>query len=256
MRFASLRAIDSRPLTRAVLAGRAFPLRGLGVSAVLGAALFASGQASADAPATPAPIAPAAAPAAPAPDLSRFAQGRALKSNVVPAGKSERYGRAEILVGAPIEEVRREITAYNAYRELAPDKFSRSRVIAKENNETDVYMQVPIMGGIVVLWQVMRFGPVTPIAKDLERLEGRYVRGNLRASNVVYEVTRVDARRTILRMDLLVMPNMAVPQSAVDEELRDAAATATEGMRDRAERRSRAPSEVASAAAAPAPPPR
>lgn len=251
-RFAFSSAPSSTSSVRVRVAREGIGLRAAAACAALGVALLASGQAAAEGQPTAAPV---PAPASP-PDLSRFAQGRALKSNVVPPGKTERYGRAEILVNAPLEEVRREITAYNAYRELAPDKFNRSRVIAKENNETDVYMQVPIMGGIVVLWQVMRFGPVTPVSKDVERLEGRYVRGNLRASNVLYEVTRVDARRTILRMDLLVMPNMAVPQAAVDEELRDAAATATEGMRDRAERRSRAPSEVASAAPAPAAPPK
>ena len=191
---------------------------------------------------------------APTPDVSRFASGRAVKSNVVPIGKTERYGHAEVLVMAPIEAVRHEVTSYNGYRDLAPDKFSRSRIIAKENNETDVYMQVPVMGGLVVLWQVMRFSPIVAVSAGVERLEGRYVRGNLKNAGVVYTLTQVDPRRTILKMDLLVLPNMAVPQSVVDEELRDAAATATEAMRDKAERRSRpSPAEVASAQPAPRP---
>jgi hypothetical protein len=179
-------------------------------------------------------------------DLSKFSSGRALKSNVVPPGKSVRYGRAEILVTAPLELVRREVTAYNRYRELAPDKFNRSRIIAKENGQTDVYMQVPILGGMLVLWQVMRFGPVTPAGPGAERIEGSYVRGNLKTANVVYTLTSIDARRTVLRMDLLVLPNMTAPQSVVDEELRDAAATAIEGMRDRAERQAAPPAAVAS----------
>ncbi len=183
-------------------------------------------------------------------DLSKFSGGRALKSNVVPPGKATRYGRAEILVTAPLELVRREVTAYNRYRELAPDKFNRSRIIAKENGQTDVYMQVPILGGMLVLWQVMRFGPVTPTGPGAERLEGSYVRGNLKTANVIYTLTSVDARRTILRMDLLVLPNMTAPQSVVDEELRDAAATAVEGMRDRAERQAAPPAAVASSAPA------
>ncbi len=183
-------------------------------------------------------------------DLTRFSSGRALKSNVVPPGKDTRYGRAELLVTAPLELVRHEVTAYNRYRELAPDKFNRSRIIAKENGLTDVYMQVPILGGMLVLWQVMRFGPVTSAGPGAERVEGSYVRGNLKASNVIYTLTSVDARRTILRMDLLVLPNMTAPQSVVDEELRDAAATAIEGMRDRAERQAAPPAAVASSAPA------
>jgi len=211
------------------------------VAASLGA-LGWEGSARADGPAAPPPSV----------DVTRFASGRALKSNVVPPGKSERYGRAEILVNAPIEAVRHEITSYKSYAELAPDRFNRSKIIAKENNETDVYMQVPVMGGLVVLWQVMRFSPVVGVGTGVERHEGRYVRGNLKSASVLYTLTQVDARRTVLRMDLLVLPNMVVPQSVMDEELRDAAATATEGLRDRAERRSRpTPAEVASASPAP-----
>jgi hypothetical protein len=181
-------------------------------------------------------------------EVARFANARTLKSNVVPPGKTERYGRAEVLVAAPIEAVRHEVTSYKGYAELAPDKFNRSKIIAKENGETDVYMQVPVLGGLVVLWQVMRFSPVQGIGTGIEHHEGRYVRGNLKNASVLYTLTKVDDKRTILRMDLLVLPNMAVPQAVIDEELRDAAAVAAEGMRDRAERKSRpSPAEIASA---------
>lgn len=236
---------------RSLLSGRTLLLVTLVATSVVGAS---PRNAHADpTPATPpTPPTPATPPTL---DLSRFANGHSvLKSNVVPPGKSERYGRAEVLVVAPIEAVRHEVTAYNGYRELAPDKFSRSRIIAKENNETDVYMQVPVMGGLVVLWQVMRFSPVIGVGSGVERHEGRYVRGNLKAASVLYTLTEVDPRRTILKMDLLVLPNMAVPQSVLDEELRDAAATAAEAMRARAERHAQ-PSPAAVASAQPAPPP-
>ncbi|MBK8217466.1 MAG: hypothetical protein IPK71_27380 [Myxococcales bacterium] len=191
---------------------------------------------------------PAAARADGASEVARFASVRTIKSNVVPPGKAERYGRAEVLVAAPIEAVRHEVTSYKGYAELAPDKFNRSKIIAKENGETDVYMQVPVLGGLVVLWQVMRFSPVQGVGTGVEHHEGRYVRGNLKNASVLYTLTKVDDKRTILRMDLLVLPNMAVPQAVLDEELRDAAAVAAEGMRDRAERKSRpSPAEIASA---------
>lgn len=191
---------------------------------------------------------PSVARADGAAEVARFANVRTIKSNVVPPGKAERYGRAEVLVAAPIEAVRHEVTSYKGYAELAPDKFNRSKIIAKENGETDVYMQVPVLGGLVVLWQVMRFSPVQGVGTGVEHHEGRYVRGNLKNASVLYTLTKVDDKRTILRMDLLVLPNMAVPQAVLDEELRDAAAVAAEGMRDRAERKSRpSPAEIASA---------
>lgn len=223
---------------RSFLPGRTLLVVTLAASALVSQAGPFEAMARADSPA------PASPP--PALDLARFASSRVLKSNAVPPGKADRYGRAELLIAAPIAAVRHEVTSYNGYRELAPDKFNRSRIIAKENGETDVYMQVPVMGGIVVLWQVMRFAPVVGIGSAVERLEGRYVRGNLKNASVLYTLTAVDAHRTVLRMDLLVLPNMAVPQSVLDEELRDAAGTAAEAMRDRAEHRARAnPAEVA-----------
>ena len=224
---------------RSFLPGRTLLVVTLAAAALVSQAGPFETTARADSPA-PAPQAP------PASDLARFASGHVLKSNAVPPGKADRYGRAELLIAAPIDAVRHEVTSYNGYRELAPDKFNRSRIIAKENGETDVYMQVPVLGGVVVLWQVMRFAPVVGVGSAVERLEGRYVRGNLKNASVLYTLTAVDARRTVLRMDLLVLPNMAVPQSVLDEELRDAAGTAAEAMRDRAEHRTRAnPAEVA-----------
>lgn len=233
----ALPALHAPPRRRHTRAARALRIAGLALAV---AAAWAPGS----------PLERVASATEPL-DLTKFSSGVALKSNVVPPGKLARYGRAEILVAAPLEFVRREITAYNRYRDLAPDKFNRSRIIAKEHGQTDVYMQVPVLGGLLVLWQVMRFGPVTPAGPNTERLEGAYVRGNLKTANVIYTLTSVDARRTVLRMDLLVLPNMAAPQSAIDEELRDAAGTAIEGMRARAEGQASPPAAVASSAPAP-----
>ncbi|HEY2516865.1 MAG TPA: hypothetical protein VGI39_38605, partial [Polyangiaceae bacterium] len=181
-----------------------------------------------------------AAPAAaievpPRPDpteLARLADGQSQRSNWQPPGMTERYGHAEVLVHAPIATVHRAVQNYGRYKELVPSKFNNAHVVAKEGDATDVYMQVPIMHGLLTLWQVMRFRDLGPLAPGWAMVEGWYLRGNLKAGNVAWTLHAVDPEFTVLKVDLLILPNVPAPQGMIDEELRDAAAQAVEGIRD------------------------
>ena len=55
-----------------------------------------------------------------------------------------------------LAKVREKSTDFSHYKEFVPHKFQNARVIAKENGNTDLYMQVPVMRGMVTLWQVLR----------------------------------------------------------------------------------------------------
>lgn len=196
---------------------------------------------------------PARADAPPAPDaeIAKLLEARgSLKWNHVPLARGDRYGHAEVLVAAPLAKVRSEVTAYGTYKTLVPRKFNNARVVGKTKAGTDVYMQVPVLKGMITLWQVMRFGQVRRVADGVEQLEGTYVDGNVRTAHVVFTLRRVDAATTQLKMDLLIAPTFAAPQSALDEELRDAAMQAVDALRDRAQP---APGPVLSLAAAAAP---
>jgi len=167
--------------------------------------------------------------------LDRLASaGHSLKWNLVPAGRSERFGHAEVLIAAPIAAVRAQVTDYGHYKDLAPDKFKTARVIAKEAPNTDVYFALPIMHGMVNLWYVTRFGPPRA-APGAEVVEGKYVRGNIKDMSIVMTMRPVDEHFTILSCDLLVVPNVPAPQAAIDEELRDAAMQAVDAIHDRAQ---------------------
>lgn len=170
------------------------------------------------------------------PEAARIATaGHSLKWNWTPPGKSQRYGHAEVLVNAPLAAVRAAITNYGRYKDLVPDKFHNARVIAKQNGNTDVYMQVPIMHGMMTLWDVVRFGPVKVVAPGAEVLEGNLVKGNVRDMNAIWMARSLDENWTLLKFDLLLLPNLPAPQSAVDEELRDAALQAVDAIHDRAQ---------------------
>jgi hypothetical protein len=168
-------------------------------------------------------------------DVQRLANGVAQKTNLQIAGTSDRYGRAEVLVHAPIAVVHKAVMDYGRYKELASDKFHNTRIIGKEDGGTDVYMQLPIMHGMVTLWQVMRFRDIKPLARGWAIVEGWFVKGNLKGSNAAWTMHAVNDDYTMLRFDLLLSLNIPAPQSAVDEELRDAAEQAVNAIRDRAQ---------------------
>ena len=161
------------------------------------------------------------------------AAGHALKSNVTLGGKS--YGHAVSMINAPLAAVRKELTAYGQYKTLAPDKFSNVRVVAKEGATTDVYMQVPIMHGLVNLWQVLRFGAPQQVSPGVEVLEGKLVKGNVKDANIVFTMRALDENFTVLTCDLLIVPSVPAPQAAIDEELRDSALKAVDALHTRAQ---------------------
>lgn len=163
------------------------------------------------------------------------AAGRTLKWNYVRQGKGVRYGYAEALVQAPASNVRTHMMDYAHYKDLSGGKFKTSRMIAKEGQSTDVYFQVPVMHGMITLWYVSRFGPVQTVAPNTERVEGTFVRGNIKDMHLVLTARAVNERFSVISCDLYVKPNLAAPQSAVDEELRDACGDAVEAVRDKAQ---------------------
>lgn len=163
-----------------------------------------------------------------------------VKTNWTPPGETLRFGHAEIWIDAPVADVLRQVRSYANYKDLAPRKFRQSRVIDKDGENTDVYMQVPLINGLIVLWQVMRFGP--PVLKDARTtiVDGKYIRGNLKTARVTFTLRRQGPDQTVLACDLLIALDVPAPQEMVDEELRDAAGDALLGIRDKAQAQVRA----------------
>ena len=168
-------------------------------------------------------------------DAARLsAAGHSLKWNWVPPGKSERCGHAENLIAAPLSAVRAVVTDFPHYKDLVPSKFHNAHVIGKENGSTDLYMQVPVLHGMLTLWDVARFAPLRQVG-GAEVLEGNLVKGNIRAMNLMITMRPLGERWTLIKLDMLLLPNIPAPQSAIDEELRDAALQAVDAIHDRAQ---------------------
>lgn len=154
-----------------------------------------------------------------------------IKTNWTPPGKSERYGHAEGLVSAAPTDVKKRLLDFTHYKELAGPKFKTVRVVGKEPTGTDVYFQLPIMKGLVTIWYVTRFAPARAAASG-DVVEGTFVKGNIAGMHIVLGVQPgPDERTSVMVCDLLLSPGLPAPQSALDEELRDACGDAIQSVR-------------------------
>ena len=159
---------------------------------------------------------------------------RTLAWNAAPSGKSQRYGHAETLVDAPADKLRDTVLDFEHYKDLHK-KLRNARVVGKDANGTDVYMKLPVKVGpfSVDQWSVMRFGPAKSLANGGWLVEGRETKGNMKDGHLAITVRPIDAKHSLLKVDLLLVPSLPAPQSMIDEELRDAALDIANGLKDR-----------------------
>lgn len=151
----------------------------------------------------------------------------------MPPGKSERYGHAEGLIDAPVDRVKAKLQDYSNYKELAGPKFKTVRVVDKQGANTDVYFQLPIMKGLITINYVTRFPKAKPaVGGGGDVVEGTFVKGNIKDMNIAFTVRPgPDDKSAVMVCDLVLLPNVPAPQSALDEELRDACGDAINAVR-------------------------
>jgi hypothetical protein len=170
------------------------------------------------------------------PEVARLLGAKStLKWNRAMGPAGDRYGHAEALVDASADQVARTASDFSHYRELHR-KFKSARVVAKEGDNTDVYMRYPVQIGpmTIELHEVMRFGPVRA-SGAVRVVEGRAVKGDMKQGHAIISVKPVDAKHSLLAVDVLLVPSIPAPQSFIDEELRDGAQDFVNGLKDRAQ---------------------
>ncbi len=201
-------------------------------------AKFSGGHASAQ-PSAPPVNAASQAPKDGGPDKERErleAANGVVKTNLVPPGKSDRYGRAEVIVHGSIDDLRAAVLDFSQYKSLGGNKFKTARMIAKEDGHVDIYFQVPVMKGLLTIWYVTRFPDHTEVLPGgAELLDGKFVKGSIDDMELAITMRKVAPDETILSVDLLLVPQVPAPQSALDETLRDAAGDAVEALKKRVE---------------------
>jgi hypothetical protein len=156
-----------------------------------------------------------------------------IRTNWTPPSKNERYGRAEGLIAAPYDAVKARLLDFPHYKELAGPKFKKVSVVDKSAAGTDLYFQLPIMKGLVTIWYVTRFSAARPGMAGAEIVEGKFVKGNIKDMQIVFTIRPTADQKTILVCDLNLALSIPAPQSALDEELRDACGDAVNAIRAR-----------------------
>jgi ribosome-associated toxin RatA of RatAB toxin-antitoxin module len=148
---------------------------------------------------------------------------------------SIKAGAARAAVKAPVETVRKVVTDYKNYPEFIK-KFEKARVVGKEGDKTDVYLQVPILKGAAKIWAVVRFEPVKSINGE-DVIMGSMVKGNVKRLDATWRIKKIDTDNTQLNLELLIVPKLPVPGSLVTGEVAYAADEAVKGSRNRSEKK-------------------
>jgi ribosome-associated toxin RatA of RatAB toxin-antitoxin module len=177
-------------------------------------------------------ISVAAAPA-PGPELQKWR--KVDRFDVKTPYADMNAGAARVNVDAPEELVRQVVLDYKNYANFMT-RFEKSRIVGRSGDKTDVYLQVPILKGAAKVWAIVRFEPVKEV-NGTEVVVGHMIKGNVKRLDATWRLKKLDDTTTNVVLELLIVPDMPVPDSLVVPEVRFAAAKAVEGSRDEAEKR-------------------
>ncbi|MBI5533252.1 MAG: hypothetical protein HY898_11075 [Deltaproteobacteria bacterium] len=177
---------------------------------------------------------PICASADTAADATRLRDSRTAERFDLPSNAAIRTGGAQIFVNAPLAEVRKVVLDYAHYQDFMPG-FKRSRVVQRNKDFTDVYLQVPILHGAATVWAVTRFTAPQKQANGTEIIESTMQQGNVNDFRASWRLIPVDATHTILRSEILIVPKLPLPSSVVTPELSYAADKAVTSSRNKAE---------------------
>jgi len=167
-------------------------------------------------------------------DATRLRDSRTAERFDLASNATIRTGGAQIFVNAPIAEVRKVVLDYAHYQDFMPG-FKRSRVVQRNKDFTDVYLQVPILHGAATVWAVSRFTAPQKLANGTEVIESTMQQGNVNDFRANWKLIPVDATHTILRSEILIVPKLPLPSSVVTPELSYAADKAVTSSRNKAE---------------------
>jgi ribosome-associated toxin RatA of RatAB toxin-antitoxin module len=142
-----------------------------------------------------------------------------------------RYGIATGVVEAPIADVMGVITDYANYSEFMPN-FNQSRVLSRRGDSALVYLQASVLRDTVTVWAQMRIAARRPRGAT-QIVEGRMTDGNLSHFIARWEVTPVDAQRTLVEFRVLFVPDLPFPDSLVTGENVAAARRTVRNLRRR-----------------------
>jgi ribosome-associated toxin RatA of RatAB toxin-antitoxin module len=140
-------------------------------------------------------------------------------------------GGAHIRIRASMDKVLAVVKDYAEYKDILP-RITKSQILGRRGRATDVYMEAPVLRGLVRAWGVARFAPPQRTGDGGLQIEGKLVKGNLDGWWGTWKLTPCGDDCTVLRLEMFVDPSLPVPPEAVSEELEWAADKAVTAVRD------------------------
>lgn len=144
------------------------------------------------------------------------------------------WGRAEGVIDAQPEDVLEVLRDYAHYAGLFPH-FEKSRVLSQRGTDAIVYLEAKILFGATTLWGQVRMTSTSP-APDTYVVEAKMMKGkgNIEQLLARWEVRpTADGARSAVVFQLLVDPDLPVPDSMVSSELKNSAGRAFRALRKR-----------------------
>lgn len=151
---------------------------------------------------------------------------------------SIKAGCARVHVAAPTNVVKKVVTDFKNYSKFIK-KFDKAKVVGRDGDKTDVYLQVPILKGAAKIWAVVRFEPMKKVDGN-DVLVGHMIKGNVDRLDAKWILKKIDDDNTQLHLELFIKPKLPVPGSVVTGEVAYASDEAVMGSRDRAEKKHKA----------------
>ena len=157
--------------------------------------------------------------------------GEIKSSRRAQAGTNVERGRAVVLIDAPADRVYEVIQNYGAYKDFMP-YFETSRVLSQRGGSALVYVQVKVMRGALKIWAELKLKPRQ--GQGATRvIEAKMVKGNVDHLEAMWEVTPIDAKRTLVAFEIVVDPDLPMPASFVSNENRKSASKTLKALRER-----------------------
>jgi ribosome-associated toxin RatA of RatAB toxin-antitoxin module len=160
-------------------------------------------------------------------------------ANVAGPSGGVAWGRAETTLDARPSEVLEVLHDYGRYAGLFPH-FEKSRVLSRRGTDAIVYLEARILHGAATLWGQVRMSSRSTAA-DTYVVEAKMMKGK---GNIAQLLARWEVRpmangeRAQVVFQLLVDPDLPVPDSLVSSEMKNSAGRALRALRTRVGQRS------------------
>ena len=152
------------------------------------------------------------------------------------------WGRAEGVIDAHTDDVLAILHDYAQYAGLFPH-FEKSRVLSQRGTDAIVYLEAKVLHGAATLWGQVRMSSTHGNASDgaaTHVVEAKMMKGKSNIAQLLarWEIQALDqGLRTRVTFQLLVDPDLPVPDVVVSSEMKNSAGRAWRALQKRASQR-------------------